>query len=913
MTRLLVTAVIILSATGSRADDGCQRALPPAARQFLGRSLAALADCHERIARGSLPAGTDCVVEPTTVRRRAVATTRLRRRIRKRCTDADAASLMAGGDCLDARTAAALATCVGGSHAADAAAVIAVTDATPGRISAAARRCHAEASRSVRHFTVARLRILGTCKRRPPADLPPGTDCGADPRTAARIAALRRQTLTKIARRCRDAGAASASFGPPCTTLAGKSLAQCLLAVAETAGDEAIMAEFRDRGFCGDAAEAVERRIDELLARLTLAEKLEQMHGSRFADNAWRTPGNERLGIPGLGMIDGPRGVSVFAGHATAFPVAIARGATWDPVLEERVGEAIGAEARAKGASVLLAPVLNIVRHPRGGRTQESYGEDTVHLGRMGVGFIRGAQRHVIASAKHFAANNIENTRTEVDVSIDERTLREVYLPHFRRAVQEAHAGSVMAAYNRVNGQYCAENVHLLHDILKGDWGFQGFVESDWILGTRSTVPSVNAGLDIEMPSPVFYGQPLAEAVAAGAVPEAAIDAAVRRILRAQLCFRLDTDPPSPDPSQVETPAHADLALEVARKGIVLLRNERGTLPLSRSAVRSIAVVGTLATMANLGDRGSSSVAPSVTVAPLDGIRARAGDIVIDQVSTTPLSASDQATVAAADAAVVVAGLSFHDEGEGQVTPGDRTGLGLPGDQDQLIASVAALNPRTIVVLEGSGAVLMPWVNDVAAILMAWYPGQAGGTAIAEVLFGDVTPSGKLPMTFPHAEQDLPPFDNQSLTVTYDYFHGYRYLDKQALAPLFPFGFGLSYTTFAYANLVVSPPTLSRTDRVHLTAEVTNTGPVAGDEVAQLYVGYQSSRVDRAVRDLKAFARIHLEPGQTQTVSFDLHASDLAFWDDAAGGWEVEPITYAVQVGSSSRDLPLTGTFAVAP
>jgi beta-glucosidase len=204
-------------------------------------------------------------------------------------------------------------------------------------------------------------------------------------------------------------------------------------------------------------------------------------------------------------------------------------------------------------------------------------------------------------------------------------------------------------------------------------------------------------------------------------------------------------------------------------------------------------------------------------------------------------------------------------------------------------------------------------MNDVAAILMAWYPGQAGGTAIAEVLFGAVTPSGRLPMTFPRAEQDLPPFDNQSLTVTYDYYHGYRYLDKRAVEPLFPFGFGLSYTTFAYANLVVTPPTLSGADRVHVTAEVTNTGPVAGDEVAQLYVGYEGSRVDRALKDLKAFARVHLDPGETQTVSFDVHARDLAFWDDAAGGWEVEPITYVVQVGSSSRDLPLAGTFAVAP
>jgi beta-glucosidase len=643
---------------------------------------------------------------------------------------------------------------------------------------------------------------------------------------------------------------------------------------------------------------------------MTVAEKVAQMHGVSLLGIS-RTPPDPAVGIPGLVMNDGPRGVGITLGHATAFPVAIARGATWDPDMEERVGEAIGDEARAKGAAVLLAPVVNLLRHPRWGRTQETYGEDTMHLGRMGVGFIRGAQQHVIASAKHFAANTIEDTRFSVNVSIDERTLREIYLPHFRAAVQRAHAGSVMSAYNKVNGTYCGENVHLLHDVLKTDWGFRGFVESDWTLGTRSTVPSLTAGLDIEMPSGNHYGPPLLDALAHGDASIELVDAAVRRILRAQLCFRLDTEPPAPDASRVETAAHTALALDEARKSIVLLKNDAGALPLDRTRIHTLAVVGALATTANLGDLGSSTVVPSAAVSPLDGIVAHAGGIAVVPVTSDPLAPEDTAAIAGADAAVVVVGLDHRDEGEGLITHGDRDSLVLPRGQDALVAAVATANPRTIVVLEGSGPVLMPWLGAVPAVLTAWYPGEQGGNAIADVLFGDVVPSGKLPLTFPRAEDDLPPFDDQSFQVTYGYFHGYRWLDRNGVAPLFPFGFGLSYTTFRYTNLAVAPPTVGPWGRVRVTADVTNGGAVAGDEVAELYVGYEGSRVERAVRDLKSFARVHLEPGETRQVAFDVHAVDLGFWDSAAGAFVVEPITYDVAVGPSSRDLPLTGSFAV--
>jgi beta-glucosidase len=668
----------------------------------------------------------------------------------------------------------------------------------------------------------------------------------------------------------------------------------------------------RASDFCGDFRAGIEAEIDSLLPQMTLAEKIDQMHGQNLVRGLWHTPDNPRLGIPGFYMVDGPRGVSIGAGNATAFPVGMARGATWDPTLEERVGGAIGSEARAKGGSVLLAPTINLLRHPRWGRAQETYGEDPLHIGTMGVGFIRGVQRHVVASAKHFALNSIEDTRFTVNVSADERTLREIYLPHFRMAVEEGHVGSVMSAYNKVNGFYSAENPPLLSDILKGDWGFLGFVESDWILGTRSTVPSALAGLDIEMPQPVFYGDRLRAAVEAGEVPESVIDGAVRRVLRVKLCFHLDDDPPEIDPEVVESAEHTGLAREVEREAIVLLKNEAGALPIDESEAQSIAVVGALAAMPNIGDTGSSLVGPSYVVTPIEGILNRVPAEKVVELTGLFLPPQAEPLVQAADAVVVVFGLTSDDEGEGVVGAGDREGLGLSPQEVAEIRRVAELNDRVIVVLEGGGSITMEdWVDEVEAVLMAWYPGQEGGNAIADVLFGDVNPSGKLPISFPRAEADLPPFVNDQNEVEYGYYHGYRHLDREATEPRFPFGFGLSYTTFAYANLALSTDTLAADATLQVSFDLTNTGTVAGEEVAQLYVGTEGSRVDRPVRDLRGFAKVHLAPGQTKRVSIPLRARDLAFWDTEAGDWVVEPITYVAQVGPSSRDLPLEDRFAV--
>ena len=655
----------------------------------------------------------------------------------------------------------------------------------------------------------------------------------------------------------------------------------------------------------------VEARVDELLGQMSLAEKIEQMHGTALAavDGFYETPSVPRLGIPGFRMADGPRGL--VAGVATTFPVAMARGATWDPDLERRIGEAIGAETAAKGGNVTLAPAINILRHPGWGRAQETYGEDVHHLARMGVAFIEGAQKHVVASVKHLAVNSIEDTRFDVNVTVDERTLREIYLPHFEAAVKQARVGSVMSAYNKVNGLYCAENPTLLRDILKDEWGFTGFVESDWILGTRSTAASALAGLDIEMPQAQYFGPELARAVERGDVGEDVIDEHVRRVLRIKLRFGLD-EPRAPADDIVGSAEHRALALEAARKAIVLLKND-GTLPLDPGALSKVVLVGELADTPSTGDVGSSNTTPPYVVTPLGGVERRAGSFSVEHVGE-PMTDRDEAIVAAADAAIVVVGLTSRDEGE-QIPGrdgGDRDRLGLSPEHVDLVNRVAARNPRTVVVVQGGSAVTMSdFAGRASAVLMAWYLGQEGGSALADVLFGDTSPSGKLPLSIPCDEADLPEFDHTSHEVTYGYFHGYRHLDREGRAAQFPFGFGLSYTKFSYDALRLSSESISADGSVTVAVDVTNRGDRAGDEIVQAYVGARGSRVERSVRELKGFARVTLEPGETKTVELTLRARDLAYYDVAERRWRVEPITYLVSVGPSSTDLPLSESFEI--
>lgn len=671
--------------------------------------------------------------------------------------------------------------------------------------------------------------------------------------------------------------------------------------------------------YCGERDDAeIEARITEILGRLSLDEKIVMLHGEgiRLTNGVWAVRGNEREGLPGLHMLDGPRGVSSFTGlNATAFPVGMMRGATWDPSLERRVGVAMARELLSVGGDVLLAPTINILRHPRWGRAQETYSEDSHHMAEMAIAFVEGVQGEgVIASAKHFAVNSIEDTRHTVDVQLDERTLREVYLPHFRRVVQEARVGSVMSAYNSVNGFYCDLNTHLLSDILKGEWGFAGFVESDWVLGTHGDGESLRAGLDIDMPAGPRFRR-LGESLAAGEITEAEIDGAVRRVMRAQLCFDLGpVERPRDVASERETAEHLALAREVATRGIVLLRNRdiEGSLalPIERASVTRIALLGRNADAENIGDTGSSSAMPTAVTTALEGLRAAAGSVAIDHVTT--LDAAGEAMVRAADVAVIVTGLTAADEGESTIGAGDRESLALPEAELALIRAVAAIHSRVIVVLEGGAAILTSeWEDEVEALLFAFYPGSEGGDAIAAILFGDAEPSGRLPFSIPAAESDLPPFDNTSTVVTYEYLHGYRHLAHEGHAPAHPFGSGLAYTTFELSELALADDSIAADGALELSVRVTNTGARAGRETVQLYVAPIGSSVLRAPEDLRAFAQVELAAGASEVVTLRVPARDLAIWDEDLDAWRQEPIEHEARIGRHAGDALLTARFRV--
>ncbi|MCH8507107.1 MAG: glycoside hydrolase family 3 C-terminal domain-containing protein, partial [Ectothiorhodospiraceae bacterium] len=529
----------------------------------------------------------------------------------------------------------------------------------------------------------------------------------------------------------------------------------------------------------GMSAVEIEALVSRVLELTTLEEKVAMMSGRGFFEQYRKAKGRwgaepyragagcERLGVPALWFTDGPRGVA--RGQSTCFPVSMARGASWDPELEQRIGEVMGIEMRAQGCNLSGAVCINLLRHPGWGRAQETYGEDPFHVGEMGAALARGIQTHnVIATVKHFALNSMENARFKVDVEIDPRTLREVYLPHFRR-VLDAGCASVMSAYNKVNGEYCGQNRALLTDILRHEWGFDGFVHSDWVLGVYQPYGAA-AGLDIENPEPVHFGARLVEAVNDGTIAPDVVDGACRRILRTLYRFAAAEDPLEEyDPARVACPEHVALAREAAEKSAVLLSND-GTLPLSRPS--SLAVFGRLATLRNTGDHGSSRVSAPYVVTALEGLARALGEPELALAGDEADPALAARAAADADAAVVVVGYTADDEGEyipgdislGQVDidgdsaavaadaqarpprnprGGDRTRLGLPEAQVELIRAVAAANPRTVVVVvAGSAVVMSEWSDQAAAVLQTFYSGMEGGNALAALLFGEVSPSG---------------------------------------------------------------------------------------------------------------------------------------------------------------------------
>ena len=809
-------------------------------------------------------------------------------------------------------------------------------------------------------------------------------------------------------------------------------------------------------------------KIDSLLSRMTLEEKTSMLAGA----DLWHTTPVERLGIPAIKVSDGPigaRGANESTGPTSAaFPAGVALAATWNPALVERVGRALAQEVKAKGAHILLAPTVNIHRSPLAGRNFECYSEDPYLSGRMATAYIMGLQSQGVgACIKHFVCNDSEFERLTMSSEVGERALREIYLRPFQIALREAHPWAVMSAYNKINGTWASENDYTLLDILKGEWGFDGLVISDWF-GTN-TPNVVRSGLDLEMPGPARWMGTASGAVKTGAVSEAAIDDKVRRLLRTLERAGAFEHPKLEAEQALDRPEHRQLAREAAAEAIVLLKNHADILPIDLSRRGSIAVIGANAHWAAVMGGGSAKVHPHYVVTPLEGIRQRTGAAKVGYAIGCPmhknpplfdaawLRSEDNAQgltvryfdnrvligepvhtavtsrmelvwfggklphindtgnfslrlngtfvapaagvyilslasvgqsrlfldgqpiidlweAAAAelqvfestartaevtlragqacrlvvefaaqpgtiwrnlrlgcmpplpadplgeamalardsDVAIVFAGLTTEWESEGY----DRPDMALPGDQARLIEAVAVANPRTIVVLNSGAPVDMGWLDKVAAVLQAWYPGQEAGNAIADVLFGDVNPSGKLPTTFPVRLEDTPayinyPGENGRVLYGEGLFVGYRYYDKKDVTPLFPFGHGLSYTSFAYRNLSLPVPGYAAGLPIRLSVDVENIGARPGQEVVQVYIRDVRSRLVRPEKELKAFAKVRLAPGETRTVTFTLDEDALAYYDPSQPGWVTEAGEFEVLVGSSSRDIRLTGAFEV--
>jgi len=684
-----------------------------------------------------------------------------------------------------------------------------------------------------------------------------------------------------------------------------------------------------------DPEQPVEVRVEDLLARLTLEEKVSLCH----ANSLFTTAGVPRLGIPTRWLSDGPHGVREEVGpdsfrpagrtddFATYLPVSIALAATWDLELARAYGEVLGEEARARGKDFLLGPGINIARTPLNGRTFEYYSEDPFLISQLVVPSIQGLQsKQTAACLKHFALNNQEYQRGFVNVEADERALREIYLPGFKAAVQDAGVLSVMGAYNKLRGQHCCHNDLLLNQILKGEWGFSGLVMSDWG-GTHDTDEAVHNGLDLEMGTRAPYDQyylatPFFEGIKDGTYDVALLDDKVRRHLR--VMFAVDTFGERGSGS-LNTPEHQQTARKIGEQAMVLLKNEGALLPLDTTTLTSIAVIGDNATRRQAHAGGSTELKALYEVTPLEGIITAVGksvDVTFSQgyrnFEDTTLLDRATAAAAAADVAICVVGLTheFAQDAEGV----DRPNMRLPFGQDELISKVVEANPKTVVVLvSGSPLAMDPWLDEVPSVLQAWYAGMEGGHALARVLFGEVNPSGKLPLTFPKKLEDSPAhaldaYPGKDATVQYKegILVGYRWFDTKDIEPLFPFGHGLSYTTFAYDKLEVAPgdndgqgPTAT------VKLELANTGELAGAEVVQVYVADVAASLPRPAKELKGFAKVALEPGQRTTVEIPLPITAFAFYEPGRRGWLAEPGEFEILVGSSSRDIRLQGTFAL--
>ncbi|MDB5191612.1 MAG: glycoside hydrolase family 3 [Segetibacter sp.] len=684
-------------------------------------------------------------------------------------------------------------------------------------------------------------------------------------------------------------------------------------------------------------------KIDALIKKMTLEEKVTMIHAS----SSFTSGGVPRLGIPELVTSDGPHAVRAEHGRdweldknvydsGTYLPVGTCLAATWNTKLGYDFGSVLGSEANFRGKDVILGPGINIIRSPLNGRNFEYQSEDPYLVSRMVVGYIKGVQdQGISACVKHYAANNLEKNRNTVDVNMSERALREIYLPGFKAAVTEAGVNTLMGSYNKFRGQWATQNHYLMNQVLKKEWGFKGLVMSDWG-AVHNTMEALWNGCDIEMgtdlsmlPKPnygkFFMGDTVLQLVRSGRLDESIINEKVRRIL--YVMYKTNMIDGQRKKGAYNTKAHQQTALKVAEEGIVLLKNDNKLLPLS-STVKSIAVIGYNAERKQGMGGGSSQAKAFYEVTPLEGIKYVGGNKVnityspgykIERGATADRSMIRQAVEAAskADVAVIVGGwthgynYSVWSDNAYDAEDVDKPNMTMPFGQDELITAVLKANPKTVVVLMGGGPIDMTqWVNNTPAILQAWYPGMEGGNALARILFGQVNPSGKLPMTFMKTLADAPSEkigittkDTQRLYYTDDIYVGYRYFDTYKVEPQFAFGHGLSYTTFDYSGLKVQ----GGKNKATVTFTVKNTGNVAGAEVAQVYVNQPKSTLPRPEKELKAFEKVMLQPGQQKTVTLTLNEDAFQYYNDGLNKWVLEPGAFNIMIGGSSRAIKLNG------
>nr|WP_291593488.1 glycoside hydrolase family 3 C-terminal domain-containing protein [Bacteroides sp.] len=724
----------------------------------------------------------------------------------------------------------------------------------------------------------------------------------------------------------------------------------CGLGIAALLGASSVVAQNPLPAYLDDGI-SIDERVEDALSRMTLEEKIGTIH----AQSKFSSPGVPRLGIPELWTTDGPHGIRPEvlwdeweqAGWTNdsciAFPALTCLAATWNPDMALLYGKSIGEEARYRKKDILLGPGVNIYRTPLNGRNFEYMGEDPYLAARMVVPYVKGVQQNgVAACVKHFALNNQEKNRNSVNVEVDERALYEIYLPAFKAAVQEGDAWSIMGAYNRYKGEFACHNRYLLNDILRKEWGFKGVVVSDWG-GTHDTSQAIYNGLDMEFGSwtdglaagtsnaydNYFLAMPYLQLIRSGKVGTKELDEKVRRVLRLTFLTAMNRQRPFGSFGSAE---HGAAGRKIAEEGIVLLQNKRNILPIDLNKVKRIAVIGENAIKMMTVGGGSSSLKAKYETLPLEGIKKYVGDKadvvyargyigdptgeyngvksgqdISEKRSEEELLHEAVELARSADYVVFVGGLnkSVNQDSEGN----DRLSLELPYNQNQLIEALVKVNPNVVVVNISGNAVAMPWVNRVPAIIQAWYLGSEAGNALASVLLGEVNPSGKLPFTFPVCLEDSPAHalgeypGDENVKYNEGLFVGYRWTDKEKIKPLFPFGYGLSYTTFKYGKAILDKKEMHEDETIQITIPVTNTGTRAGAEIVQLYIGDKESSLPRPLKELKGFSKVSLAPGETKVVSFSISKDALSFFDDTRHEWIAEPGKFEVFIAASATDI----------